>query len=103
MDVKNLSQTAKRLTKWAASVQTAWQKEQKKDQAGGAKSAKAAKKVKKEPTGEAASSVEVPIISTAEGEPVQAGSGTGETWGCSHCKWAQTGCLSCNPAKMARY
>ena len=24
-------------------------------------------------------------------------------WGCSRCRWRQTGCLSCNPEKMLRY
>ena len=72
-----------------------------KETAGGAATKKAVEPV---PAGSLAL---VPVSAEAAEpvEPVPPGSKQDATgsWGCSRCRHAAKGCLSCNPAKMLRY
>ena len=93
VNTSNFCQAAKRLTKWNQSAQAAWDKGKKK-----------VKVEKPEVTAApAVSSVGPTAISQAKGMPIVASQREESAYGCSRCRWAKAGCLSCSPAHMARY
>ena len=95
VDVTTLNQTAKRLTKWAQAVQTAWKRHHNLPD-------KAVLVKTEQPRG-AASSVQMTAISEAVGQPVAAAKiEPAEIYGCSRCSHAAVGCDRCSPVKLAK-
>ena len=97
LDTQNLQPIAARLTKWNQAVQTAWKKltdkdsvAEKPDPVPAKTSVKVSSAVGKPPK----PVQDVPLTIVEESQP---------EYGCSRCKYAKTGCLSCNPVKMAKW
>ena len=92
VDTQNLQPLSSRLTKWNQAVQTAWKKV----------AAKEEDKPVAAPVKVSATVVHTPP-KPVQKVPLTIVEASQPEYGCSRCKYAKTGCLSCNPVKMAKW